>query len=405
MVFLYKFINNLYTFSCAISEVGIKDMAKKLKKNKKGMDPKTKFVLVSAGKGIISNQSCIDGSKEGPWWVAAIFFVFSVMVPLIPGLVKNSKVNGGDFISSYNYGLDNSLSKVAYSMTMLHEDFKVEKDLLHYYQNDEQKDELLFETPDADYIAAGNQTREIVNPSTNQYELRIFVWEGLSTQRLSNYVNKVASQKYVIGTTTLKTAEDPKGTKYYTPNLLVLTHRTFAVALYKSNSTSQVQTSYGGLDWTNTSTKVGIIERLCKAAINDGAFEDGITLSAFVNTYHAKVLKQFRGICNEAYLNQKKRTVWGNFGIYAGIYAGIILFLGLMLFVLTRGKANPFRYLNIWHCQKIAWWAAFTPAILGMILAFVFSGNMIGQMAFILLISLRVMWLSMKQLRPVMQQQ
>ena len=343
MVFLYKFINNLYTFSCAISEVGIKDMAKKLKKNKKGMDPKTKFVLVSAGKGIISNQSCIDGSKEGPWWVAAIFFVFSVMVPLIPGLVKNSKVNGGDFISGYNYGLDNSLSKVAYSMTMLHEDFKVEKDLLHYYQNDEQKDELLFETPDADYIAAGNQTREIVNPSTNQYELRIFVWEGLSTQRLSNYVNKVASQKYVIGTTTLKTAEDPKGTKYYTPNLLVLTHRTFAVALYKSNSTSQVQTSYGGLDWTNTSTKVGIIERLCKAAINDGAFEDGITLSAFVNTYHAKVLKQFRGICNEAYLNQKKRTVWGNFGIYAGIYAGIILFLGLMLFVLTRGKANPFR--------------------------------------------------------------
>ena len=380
-------------------------MAKKLKKNKKGMDPKTKFVLVSAGKGIISNQSCIDGSKEGPWWVAAIFFVVSVMIPLIPGLVKSSKMNGGDFISGYNYGLDNSLSKVAYSMTMLKEDFKVEKGLLHYYKDGEQKDELLFETPDADYITAGRQTQAIVSSVTGQYDLRIFVWEGLNTTRLSNYVNKVASQKFIRGTTTLKTAEDPKGTKYYTPNLLVLTHQTFAVALYKNNTTTQAQTSYGGLDWTNTSTKVGLIERLCKAAIADGAFEEGITFEAFVNTYHAKVLKQFRGICNEAYLNQKKRTTWGNFGIYAGIYAGIILFLGLMIFVLTRGKSNPFKYLNVWHCQKIAWWAAFTPAVLGMILAFVFSGNMIGQMAFILLISLRVMWLSMKQLRPVMQQQ
>lgn len=384
-------------------------MAKKLKKSKTGMSPKTKFVLTNAAKGVISNQSCIDGSKEGPWWVAAIFFVVSVMFPLIPGLVKNSKVNGGDFLSGYNYGFDNSLSMLAYHMKTNNEELMVENGLLHHYTDGIQDDDHAFETPDADYFNIeinpdGKQSAELVNTITGQYEFRLFVWEGLSTTKLSNYVNKVASQKFVIGTTHLKSAADAKGTKYYTPNILVVTHKTLAVALYKSNSTSQAATSYGGLDWLNTSTKVGIVERLCRDAIKDGAFEEGITWQSYVNKYRTKTLKQFIRICNEMYLNQKTRTTWGNFGIYAGIYAGIILFLGLMLFVLTRGKANPFRYLNVWHCQKIAWWAAFTPAVLGMILAFVFSGNMIGQMAFILLISLRVMWLSMKQLRPVVQQ-
>lgn len=380
-------------------------MAKKLKKSKKGLSPKAKFVLVNAGKGIISNQSCIDGSKEGPWWVASIFFALSVLLPLIPGLVKNSKVNGGDFISGYNYGFDNAIAEVTYNMTKNKEELKVEKGLLHYYKNETLYDEYAFKTPDADYFDEvtypdGHQEGYIKNSSTGQYDLRIFMWEGLTTGQLQSYVTKATKQKFVRNSIHLKSDADPEGTKYYTPNIMVLTHTTFAVALYKSNTTTQATTSYGGLDWKNTSSKVGLVERL-----SCGAIDDEITLDKFVNDYHSKVLKQFRNICNEAYLNQKKRTTWGNFGIYAGIYAGIILFLGLMLFVLTRGKANPFKCLNVWHCQKIAWWAAFTPAVLGMILAFIFSGNMIGQMAFVLLVSLRVMWLSMKQLRPVVQQQ
>ena len=380
-------------------------MAKKLKKKNSGISPKVKFVLVSAFKGIISNQSVVDGSKEGPWWVASIFFAISVLVPLIPGLVRNSQVNGGGFISGYNYGFDTSLTSVMYDMKTNNEDLRVEKGLLHYYKDDVKDDEHAFITPTKDLINTGIPQAGVINSLTGQYDLKIYLWEGVSGEKLSTYVNLAAKQKYKIRTTTLKADDDEKGTKYYSPNIMILTHSTFAVALYKSNSTSQVATSNGGLDWLNTSTKVGLVDRLCKQGIKDGAFVDPVMdKDEYVNKYRASTIKQFIKVCNEAYLNQKKRTTWGNFGIYAGIYAGIILFLGLMIFILTRGKANPYRYLNIWHCQKIAWWAAFTPAILGMILAFVFSGNMIGQMAFILLVSLRVMWLSMKQLRPVVQQ-
>ena len=378
-------------------------MAKKLKKQKKGLSPKAKFTLSSAFKGIISNQAVIDGSKESPWWVAAIFFVFAVIIPLVPGFVKMSKVNGGGFLSGYNYGLDTSLTGVAYDMKEDKVQLKAKNGLLHYYVDGVQDDEY-FVIPDNDYIETAQDSYRYVNSETHQIDLRVFFWGIKNTDKLSKYVNAVASQKFVRNSIVPKSADDEKGTKYYIPNIVIITPKTMAVALYKSNTTTRVQTSNGGLDWYKTSS-ADLVNRLLKPAIKGGAYERGDSRDEIIYRYRSKVLKQFIGICNETYLNQKNRTKWSTTGIYAGIYAGVILFLGLMIFVLTRGKTNPFKFLNVWDCQKIAWWAGFTPAVLGLILSFIFSGNAIGQMAFILLISLRVMWLSMKQLRPVYNQQ
>lgn len=379
-------------------------MAKKLKKKKTGMNPKVKFTLTSAFKGIISNQAVVDGSKESPWWVAAIFFVFAVIIPLIPGFVKINNTKGGAFIASANYGFDTPLTAYAYNMYKDEQELKVEKGILHYYDHGTE-DPNGFETPDDEYIFNADDTYRHIDGETGQITLRVFLWDGLSDKKLKSYVNKVAAQKFVRWSDDLPSTDPEivKTEKYYIPNIMVITPSTIAVALYKSNTTTQVATSLGGLDWKNFSTKVGLFEYLNKAGIKDSAIET-LDRPAYINQYRTQVMKQMIRVFNNTYLNQKQKTLWANTGIYAGIYAGIILFLGLMVFILTRGKANPFKVLNIWHCQKIVWWASFTPAVLGMILAFVFSGNMIGQMAFILLISLRVMWLSMKQLRPVYQQ-
>ena len=377
-------------------------MAKKLKKKNQGMNPKVKFTLLSAAKGVISNQSVIDGSKESPWWVAAIFFVFAIIIPLIPGFVKINKSNGSDFISSVNYGFDSSITAFAYDFNSQEYELKVEKGTLHFYEQDAENPSR-FVTPDDDYISAATQEWDYTKTATGQYDLRIFMWTGLSTNKLSSYVNKVAKQKFVKGTTQLPSLDPDVTESYYIPNILIITPKTLALALYKSNTTKQVATSLGGLDWENFSNKVGLIEFLNKAGLKDDAFSE-LSRDQYINQYRTKVMKQVKKVFNNTYLNQKKKTLWSNTGIYAAIYAGILLFLGLMIFILTRGKNNPFKYLNIWQCQKIAWWASFTPAILGMALAFLFSGNAIGQLAFILLLSLRVMWLSMRQLRPVYQQ-
>ena len=85
-------------------------MAKKLKKQKKGMSPKAKFILASSFKGLISNQACIDGSHEAPWWVASIFLVFSVVIPLLPNLFRLGAANGGSFLTSGTFGLDKQMT-------------------------------------------------------------------------------------------------------------------------------------------------------------------------------------------------------------------------------------------------------------------------------------------------------
>ena len=383
-------------------------MAKKLQKAKerKGMSPKAKFTLVSVFKGLVSNQAVIDGSRESAWWIAALFLVFSVFLPLIPNFVTLSNANGSSFISNYNFGLDTEMARYAYNMKQDGVELKVEGGTLHYYEAGVEKADKFVDLSSYEY--AGGYTYfnlpfeqldheyNYVNTVTNQVDVRIFT---LSDKNLKKNVTALTKQMFTLGST-LYPSETPDE-KHYLPNLVIFTPTTFAVAVYKQGTTTQAATSYGGLNWKNTSPKVGIVERL----LGDGAEEiSSLTEIEFVNKYTVSSFKQFKKICTETYLNQKEVTKWQTTGIYAGIYAGVIVFLGLMVFILTRGKSNPYKFLNVWHCQKIAWWAGASPAILGTVLSLIFAGNSIGQMAFILLVSLRIMWLSMKQLRPVYNQ-
>ena len=164
------------------------------------------------------------------------------------------------------------------------------------------------------------------------------------------------------------------------------------MAVYKDNSVERAGTSLGGLTW-NKSQNGELLTRVLNVS------------SDLANRAKTEaIFNNWKAILNETYTQQKNKTMLNMSLIYLGVYAGLVIFLGLMVFLLTRGKNNIFRSLSFFTCQKIAWWASFTPAILGLALAFLFSGNAIGQLAFILLLSLRVMWLSMRQLRPVYQQ-
>jgi hypothetical protein len=76
--------------------------------------------------------------------------------------------------------------------------------------------------------------------------------------------------------------------------------------------------------------------------------------------------------------------------------------LGLTVFLMTRGKTNPFRIYTFWECQKIAYWAAFSPSVLALI-GFAFPAY--APLVYIFLYGMRVMWMSMRSLRPVYNEQ
>ena len=82
---------------------------KKLKKQRKPMSPETKRNLINVFKSIISNQAVIDGAKETPWWVAVIFFVISICLPVIPITVSYRKAYGASFVDNYSYNSDRGI--------------------------------------------------------------------------------------------------------------------------------------------------------------------------------------------------------------------------------------------------------------------------------------------------------
>ena len=74
------------------------------------------------------------------------------------------------------------------------------------------------------------------------------------------------------------------------------------------------------------------------------------------------------------------------------------MIFGLVVFLLTRGKRNPFRVYTFWETQKIAYWAGVAPALLSLALGFLLT--QFSLMLFIFLFGMRLMWLSMKTMRP-----
>ena len=346
-------------------------MSKPQKLKKKGMSPRTKEILGTTFKSIISNQACVDGAKNTPWWIAAIFLTLAVFLPLIPIMVSASNTYGASFISGNTYytdrGLHQTLSQVQSSSYVI----SIDKGLLSY-------SDPVFETTDRTYqdVYEGGYNFQLI--LTNK------------TGRELNQVIKDARTKYTVGTTNLYDKDTAAETdKPYIPSFLVLARKTMYMEIYKANSTSKVAYSPAGLNWAHYKTDDLATKLLCDDA------------SLAIYTQFTKTLGNFKKMVNNAFQDQKHKTFWTSTGIYFGVYAGLVLFLGLMVFILTRGKKNSFNYLSFFTCQKIAWWASFTPGLLGMILAFIISGNMIGQMGFVLLVSIRVMWLSMRQLRPI----
>ena len=358
-------------------------MAKK--NQRKPMSPQAKRNLANVFKSIVSNQAAIDGAKEAPVFIAIIFLLLSIFLPLIPIMVTINSYYGSSFVATYNFSADQGLASTTKSLVADGYEFKVSGGQLSFY-----KDGTEFDTKGNELVASHKLT-----DGTKEYYNFMFYVTNRTGQELVDYVSVISAMQYESGTTKERTTDkidieryEKDNVTFYTPSFIILAKETMGVQLFKYNSTTAAAASYGGLDWTKTA-EGNLLTRMATVEPKEGVSETEL------------IFNNWRTVFDETYANQKVRTFWTQTGIYAGVYAGLIVFMGLMVFILTRGKSNPNRNINFFVAQKIAWWAAFTPSILGMILAFIMPGNAIGQMGFIIFVSLRTMWLSMRQLRPI----
>ena len=349
------------------------------------MKPKTKKFLSNFFIGLFSNDQAIEGSKSNPWWVALIIAIFSVIIPVIPLTVAQANSYGSSFVSNYSYRLDTNLTAVTKDLALNNKEFKVnDNKFLDYYVDGALTN--LDETADNNPIVFHK------NSINQQYELVVYYTQR-EDKALVDYVTNIDGLRYQLKTTTVVTDSEADTAQLYSPSYLILHKKGLIIALRKEDSVTSVSNGYlSATDWQNFEVGTEII----KSALPEGVTADQVDVN---NTEHINAMfKTWKTYFDKAFITQKNYNILMTSLVFLGIYTGLVFILGLLVFVLTRGKNNMFNYLKFIDCQKIVWWAVLSPAILATIFGFIFTN--FAQMIFIILVGLRTMWISMKQLRP-----
>ena len=367
------------------------------------MTAKTKNTLRLLFGNLVNNNIAIEGAKTLPWWVATIMFVLGSFLPVIPIMVNASKTKGQDFVSSSTiYSYDQALISCGVELkTESLYDFKVEEQqLIGYHRENTSEDFAVMEqtwteNKDLTPVAYYNSTFE----GKTQRVLNVYYSDRPLTGKvnsISTLLTAIGKEKYVLGTdeiydATVHTEVDAKK-GLYIPSYILLYKQGLYSTIYKVNTTSASSSAYSGLDWKHADF-TSLLDQVVTV--------EGKEANVLDKTYVDASFANWKAVFNDAYLNQRVKTFWINSGMYYGIYLVLGVFMGLMIFLLTRGKANPNRGLTFWITTKISWIACVAPAILAMIVGFFW--NVAAGLGFIVLFGLRIMWLSMRSLSPQQQ--
>ena len=350
------------------------------------MKERTKETIRDGFGSLISNASAIRGAKNGPLWLTILFFVFSLLLPVLPVFIYQINIKGSTFINSYTYGLEKYVPTMAVQL----KNEKVEFVISEEHQLTVKKNDKVVE-----YTSYGSETpfATYVNEKTHQYDFMIYIADAPKDKEKKTVNTAISAKKYAIDGTT---ASEEK-TGVYTPSYMILYRDGIYVVIYGANSTNPITSSYVGDYKKIKATNTGLTD-LLKVTTKDGA---EVAQDLTKTEYTEGVLNNFKKVMDKSYETLKIANTWGTTGIYVGIFAGLVVVFGFLMWILTRGKNNPNNYYSPWLTEKIAARLSLSPAIITLIVGFFLTQQV--PIIFILTLGLRVMWVSMKELRPIQQ--
>ena len=325
---------------------------------------------------LINNRCAIDGAKFSPWWIGLLMFIFGLILPIVPLFVQEATTNGTSFMASCEYGLGmdktfgTAISELDGALT-----FDNTNKTISYVGNNP------YSTADSTLIGGYVSTSGDCN---GQYELKIYYNNCETKQEMSDFITLKKNITYKKGTTNLAGADDAK----YVPTSVYFFKNGFYVDIFASNSTTE-------------KAAMNFISDLNCLDYADGDLKTYFTGTSFDKTNEESrknALNKMKEFIDITYKTDKTKNMWLGSLLYFGIFAAVNFFMILMIFLMSRGKNNPNRYLTFWTCTKINWWESLCPGLLGLIMGFIFSSKAV--IIYVLLISMRTMWLTMREMRP-----
>ena len=357
-------------------------MSKNKKKNKKRMNPEAIANVKLGLSTIISNDAIIKASRE---WKGAIDLLpigiglLSVILAVLPTFITRMNTQGSVAVfnsptANYEQGVSNFMEALVYDGT-------AKRNLsLVIDQNGH------FQISDADRVAltGGNENWYTVTREENGERKPVFeVFFNTTGNTDELFYKDIDVNNNPYTSAPRDTSEGAKAEF----RASYLAFGKDSIRFRKRNET----TAFVGL--------TGRYDRLAGTDFTAKALElQNQNLRASSVEYVKQVQQFFVGIINRSYESDRNAAAWQYTGIFAAIDLGLILLFGTLLFLMTRGKKNPFRIYTFWETQKMAYWASFTPAVISLALGF-----WLTQYAFIIFMftyGMRMMWMSMRSMRP-----
>lgn len=346
------------------------------------MKARTKEIVRDGFGQLVSNASALRGAKAGPLWLTILFFVFALLLPIIPIFVQQVTTNGSTFLDKNSYNLDRTVTALAIDLKdNRNAEFCINED--HLLSITENGNPVDFNNYGSENIYAS-----YIDSSNGQYELTLYLSTAETDKQKENFIAEVDKIHFAWNSTIVSGEES----SIYRPNFIVLFKDGLYVCIYAHNSTGIVSNSYLG-DFKKISANDKCLETLLTV--------DGVAQNMYDNFYTLGVYNNFKKALDKSYLTLKVKNTGLTCLIYFGIFFGASLLMGLLMFLLTRGKNNPNNYFSFWLCLKIQARLSFCPGLLTMVIGFFLTSQI--PLIMIMLLGLRVMWISMKELRPIAQ--
>ena len=336
-------------------------------------------------RSLINNQACVEGGRSKPLYFAIIMFFFIMIISILPTFVFTINRNGADFINTqtiYNYDL--GLQRFSEELYKSNFDIVVsDSESGHYLTIAQETWDNKFTTTNENGLHCYRSTYEVIvnNEKKELTALEVYYLDGTITQQ---YLDMITQYKHTV--------DEKEVTEYRKTSFLVFSRYTYQGSIFISSSNTSKGAFYG--DYKTFEVGYNFKNLAVVGDLNPNSTFTPATL----RTYTDGVLKNWKDSFNVGYTQNKYTALWQTTLLMFGVNIALTVFMGIMLFILTRGKNNPYRIYTFWETQKIAYWAAPAPSVIGMAMGFLLAS--FSQVTFPLVMGLRVMWLSMRTLRP-----
>ena len=383
---------------------------KAILKNKKPQNKKNYFAsILGYVKTLFSNQACIDrgtgkstidGSQVGvkkTWYIAIIFFIVAIFAAMTPLTVQNSKINGSNLLSGSTYGYNEAITSAALfdeASSSTQSYVKVSGTLDDVKFNKENKTFTITSGMSPKQTASGydyyylGYHKSIHTDSTTGVSsyVKDFDFYYVTKDNLTKALTDLA--KYTTKFDGTNLSEGSESFINRNCSYLLISEKLMYTSKYSYSLSKTISSIYGDYEYLNLENNTSIATY----------FTQNVDKTAEIEAQNAVVIKNYKSFLDKTYQNLKTKNLWIQSGIVLGIDGGLTLLLGLVVFLMTRGKNNPNRVIKWYQCFLIVFYASLCPGLLSLILGFMIS-NM-AMMLYVVTFGVRVMWMSVKSLRP-----